>query len=76
MSASTVIERSASLLPPYGMISHAICENVTQYTGLKDSLRLTYSKELFSHGYCHSIGLFMFSGFIYYSELFLIVLHL
>ena len=36
-------------ITPYGIISHAICENVTQYTSLKDSLKFTYSKELFIH---------------------------
>ena len=31
-----------------GIISHAIRENVTQQTSLKDSLKLTYSKKLFT----------------------------
>jgi len=48
ISAITVTEPSASLLLPYGMISHPLCENVTQYNSLKDSIKLSYSKELFT----------------------------
>ena len=63
-SASSVIERSTSLLLTHGTIYHAICEHVIHYTSSKDSLKLIYSKDLSS---------FKFLGFtylfIYYSEL-------
>ena len=49
ISASSVIKRSASLLLTYGTIYHAICEHVIHYTSSKDSLKLIYSKELFTH---------------------------
>ena len=49
ISASSVIERSASLLLTYGTIYHATCERVIRYTSSKDSLKLIYSKELFTH---------------------------
>ena len=49
ISANTVIQRSSSLLLTYRMIFHPMCENVTQYTILEDSLNITYAKELFPH---------------------------
>ena len=46
---SSVIERSTSLLLTYGTIYHAISEHVIHYTSSEDSLKLIYSKELFTH---------------------------
>ena len=78
-----ILQRSASLLLPYGLTFHAICKNVTQYASLKDSLKLTYSKEHFTHELLRTFNIvarldfyvFRIFLYIYYSEMLLILTH-